>query len=211
MTVSVNGVVFDLGGVLTSAPFAGVAGYERECRLPAGSIVRYFRHDAVYHQLERGEITAREFWKSVGVRVEEEHGVRIDLAALASATEASSSVNRDAVALLRELRGLVRLALLTNNVTEASRWRHELPLELFDAVVDSSAVGVRKPDPRIYQIILEQLGLPAHEVVFIDDFEENLPPAAALGMRTHLFTSLPQCRSELVRLGVLDAAGRERA
>ena len=195
-------VVFDLGGVLTEAPFGGVAEYERAVGLPETSISRYFRGDPVFASLERGEITARDFWKSVGTRVQDAHGVRIDLGALALATEAAGHLRPDALALVSELHGRYSLGLLTNNVAEAAIWRDELPHDLFEVLIDSSAVGVRKPDPRIYELVLEQLGRTPAESVFIDDFEENLPPARELGMAVVHFETVAQCRGALAELGV---------
>jgi epoxide hydrolase-like predicted phosphatase len=199
---AITAVVFDLGGVLTGPPFDGMTEYEESVSLPAGSITQYFRNDPVYHSLERGEISARDFWKSVGTRVQEAHGVRIDLRALAATTEEASHLRPDAVDLVRSLHGRFAIGLLTNNVAEAGIWREQLPHELFDTIVDSSAVGFRKPDPRIYELVVAQLGRAAAEIVFIDDFEENLPPAAALGMRVISFESVEQCRAALAALGV---------
>ncbi len=204
--MTITAVVFDLGGVLTGPPFGGIAGYEASLGLPERSISQYFRNDPVYHSLERGEISAREFWKSVGTRVQEEHGVRIDLRALAATTEAASHVRPEAIELVRSLHPAYALGLLTNNVAEAGVWRDQLPYELFDTVIDSSAVGVRKPDPRIYELVIEQLARDAREIVFIDDFEENLPPAAALGMQVIRFESTEQCRADLATLGVVPTA-----
>lgn len=200
--MTITTVVFDLGGVLTPPSFGGVTDYERSLGLPPTSISRYFRGDPVFASLERGEITARDFWKSVGTRVQEAEGVRIDLGALAAATEASGHLEPDALALVRELHDRYSLALLTNNVAEAAVWRDELPHELFDAVVDSSAVALRKPDRRIYELVLDRVGRAAAESVFIDDFEENLPPARELGMAVIHFESVGQCRRALADLGV---------
>jgi FMN phosphatase YigB (HAD superfamily) len=69
-------------------------------------------------------------------------------------------------------------------------------------VIDSSEVGLRKPDPAIYELLLERLGLPGHEVAYVDDWEDNLAPAAALGMRTVLFTTAPDCEKVLAELGI---------
>jgi len=199
----ITAVVFDLGGVLTGPPFGGIAEYEASVGLPATSISRFFRNDPVYHSLERGEISARAFWKSVGTRVQEAHGIRIDLRALAATTEEASHLRPDAIELVRSLHGAYTLVLLTNNVAEAGIWREQLPSDLFETVVDSSAVGVRKPDPRIYELVIEQLARDAREIVFVDDFEENLPPAAALGMQVLRFESVEQCRADLAALGVV--------
>ncbi len=101
----------------------------------------------------------------------------------------------------RDRRGL-RLALLTNNVREwEPRWRPMLPVdELFETVVDSAFVGVRKPDPRIYEIVLERLGLPAEACAFLDDMELNVEAAAALGFHAVLFEDTAQAVAALEAL-----------
>ena len=99
--------------------------------------------------------------------------------------------NQPFVDFLRELRANGRrLALLTNNVREwEPRWRAQLPVdELFEVVVDSHKEGVRKPDPKIYRILLERLGVEAHQCLFVDDTEENCAAARELGIRSVLFT-----------------------
>lgn len=87
--------------------------------------------------------------------------------------------------LIAELRASgLRTALLTNNVREwGPRWRAQLDEALFDVIVDSSAEGVRKPEPEIYRRMLERLGVPARQCLFVDDVAENRDSAAALGLR----------------------------
>jgi epoxide hydrolase-like predicted phosphatase len=199
--VPITAIVFDLGGVITVPPFEGLVAYERELGLPTGALSRYFRGHELMHRLERGEITAREFWKTLGTEVEADHGVRLQLAEVAAAADQGSALRPEMLDLVRDLHGRYTLALLTNNVKEAVTWREQLPHELFDVLIDSSAVGLRKPDPRIYELLLERLDRPAAEVVFIDDFEENLPPAAALGIATVVFDSPEQLRAELAARG----------
>ncbi len=91
------------------------------------------------------------------------------------------------IAIAREARARgVKTAIVTNNVREfGDGWRAMLPVEeLFDVVVDSAHVGVRKPDPRIFRLALERLGDPTPEhAVFLDDFHGNVAAAERLGMR----------------------------
>ena len=104
------------------------------------------------------------------------------------------------VAYLRDLhaRGY-RLAMLTNNVREwEARWRPMVPVdELFELVVDSAFVGMRKPDAEIYELTLQRLGLPAAACVFIDDIEVNCTTAAALGMHAVWFRDTDQAIAEV--------------
>jgi putative hydrolase of the HAD superfamily len=92
-----------------------------------------------------------------------------------------------------------RLAICTNNVREwEPRWRAMLPIdEIFDVVVDSAFVGTRKPEPRIYEITLDRIGIPADAALFIDDIELNCNAARALGIRTVWFQSTDQAIEEI--------------
>ena len=93
----------------------------------------------------------------------------------------------------------LRMAMCTNNVREwEPRWRAMVPVdELFETVVDSAFVGARKPEPRIYEIVLERLGVPASECVFLDDFAINCEGAEAAGMRAVHFRDNAQALPEL--------------
>jgi epoxide hydrolase-like predicted phosphatase len=150
--------------------------------------------------LEIGELSARAFFKYVCVDVEARHGQRIDIGRLAAAAEEGQVLDPEMIDLVRTLHGPLTTALVTNNIAGAG-WRTTFPFHLFDVVLDSSEAGVRKPDRRFYEELLRRLDRPASQVVFIDDFEENLAPAAELGFHTLLFTSRDNCRRALAELG----------
>jgi putative hydrolase of the HAD superfamily len=101
---------------------------------------------------------------------------------------------------MRELRERgYKLAICTNNVREwESMWRAKLPVdEIFETVVDSAFVGCRKPDPRIYEITLERLGVPAEAALIVDDIDVNCDAARALGMRAVWFRDNDQAIAEI--------------
>jgi epoxide hydrolase-like predicted phosphatase len=196
-------VAFDFAGVVSVDPLAGFRAYEAELGLPDNSLAGFMRGDPQMARLEVGEISARDFLKYICVEGEARHGVRLDIRRVAAAVEWGQQLNPEMVALAAEVHDRCTTALLTNNVKEAVDWRGNLPTELFDHVIDSSAAGVRKPDPAIYQELLRRVDRPAEEVVFFDDFEENLPPAAALGITAIPFTGIEDCRKALTDLGVL--------
>jgi len=152
--------------------------------------------------LETAEITSREFFKFVCVDSERRSGIRLDIRALAAAAARGEELNPAMLELVDDVHRRARTALLTNNVAEAG-WRERFPFELFDVVIDSSAVGVRKPDPLIYRELLRRVDYPAAEVLFVDDLPENLPPARALGIRVTQFAGVDELRSLLSELGVL--------
>jgi putative hydrolase of the HAD superfamily len=107
----------------------------------------------------------------------------------------------DRYAALRRERGL-RFALCTNNVREwEPLWRSKLPIDdVFEVVVDSAFVGTRKPEPEIYAITLERLGLPATACAFIDDLERNVEAARHTGMHGIVYRDTPQALTELESL-----------
>jgi epoxide hydrolase-like predicted phosphatase len=101
---------------------------------------------------------------------------------------------------MRQLRDRgYKLAICTNNVREwEHRWRSMLPVdEIFDVVVDSAFVGTRKPEPKIYQVTLERLAVPAGAALFVDDIEINCNAARELGMRSVWFRSTEQAIAEI--------------
>ncbi len=105
-------------------------------------------------------------------------------------------------AMVEYLRGVgqrgLRMAILTNNVREwEPRWRAMLPVdEIFDLVVDSAFVGMRKPDPAIYELTCERLGVPPEACLFIDDFEHNCAAATELGIAAVHFRTTEQAIAE---------------
>jgi putative hydrolase of the HAD superfamily len=180
-------VVFDLGGVVMDSPLHALARFERDCGIEPNAINRAIvaagDHGA-WARLERGELSLEEFCapfeadcRACGLEVD---GVRM-LAYIAGATVLRPRM----LAAIRRLRehGL-RTAALTNN------WRSDRPrgpnplADLFDVIIESAIVGLRKPDPRIYQLVCEQLGVEPARTVFLDDIGRNLKTARALGMTT---------------------------
>lgn len=113
-------------------------------------------------------------------------------------------LNDDVMALIQKLHSNGYLTpSITNTPSERFAWDDRLSDgRPFDGVVDSSKVGLRKPDRRIYELALRRFKLQPEECVFVDDKEENLAPAAEMGMRTVLFRNARQLKEELRKLGV---------
>jgi putative hydrolase of the HAD superfamily len=183
----IEAVVFDLGGVVMDSPLHAIARYERDHALPAGAINRVVVHTGetgAWSRLERGELTLEAFCspfeddcRASGVEVS---GARL----MAYIAEAGVPRPRMLEAIRRiRARGL-RTAALTNNwVREGPREGHRLR-EHFDAFVESAVVGLRKPDPRIYELVCRELGVAPSSAAFLDDIGRNLKTARALGMST---------------------------
>jgi epoxide hydrolase-like predicted phosphatase len=147
-----------------------------------------------WHRLERGEIDMATYYSMIVERAPRALGRPIDFDAYGRFMRSSApGVHWQVVHRIRELRGTVKLALLTNNVKEfGEHWRSTFPIdELFEVIVDSSHVGMRKPDPEIYLLTCAQLVVEPREAVFVDDNADNCAAARALGMETVHFGDDP--------------------
>jgi putative hydrolase of the HAD superfamily len=184
----IRAVVFDIGGVIQESPLHAIARYEADHGLPAGSINRAVAASGdagAWSRLERGELTV-EAWCAPFERDCRTHGLTVSAARLMQyIAEASRErpIMLRAVGRLRE-HGL-RVGALTNNwATETAPAGPPPIARHFDALVESRAVGMRKPDPRIYQLMCRRLGVEPAQAAFLDDIGSNLKSARALGMHT---------------------------
>jgi epoxide hydrolase-like predicted phosphatase len=158
--------------------------------------------DHPWHRLERGEIALREYGAELMIRAME-RGIDLDFGRLRGFNDriTVNTVVVDEVRRLRE-RGY-RTALVTNNVREmADGWRTLLPVdELFDVVVDSSSVGARKPNPKIFAIALDRLGgVAPSAAVFLDDAPGNVSGARQAGLHAILVDDVDNALRELEAL-----------
>jgi epoxide hydrolase-like predicted phosphatase len=201
----ISAVAFDMAGVLIDSPFEDLDNYAAELGLPGGAFRPFFRGDPKMILVELGSLPTEEFFAYIRNEVKSTYGCSFDLDRFAEVAYRTVDVDKILPSmsdLVTEVGKRCTTALVTNNAKEAS-WRDKLADHLFDHIVDSCMIGVRKPDPAIYELLLDRVGKPAGEVLFIDDFEENLPPAKALGLETLLFVGVEQCRSALTNFGVL--------
>jgi putative hydrolase of the HAD superfamily len=183
----IEAVVFDLGGVVMDSPLHAIARYERDHALPAGAVNRVVvdtGETGAWSRLERGELTLEAFCSPFEDDCRAS-GVELSGAGLmAYIAEAGVPRPRMLEAIRRiRARGL-RTAALTNNwVREGPREGHRLR-EHFEVFVESAVVGLRKPDPRIYELVCRELGVEPSRAAFLDDIGRNLKTARALGMST---------------------------
>jgi epoxide hydrolase-like predicted phosphatase len=184
-----DAVVFDLSGVVISSAFDAIAeavsGAEtREAALALLLGPYDADTDHLWHRVERGEVPITDWVAWVGVEAEAA-GVTVDWEAFGSMM-GRLTVHDVVVDRVRSLRDEgYATALCTNNVREGSRsWRRRIPVDdLFDVVVDSSEVGLRKPDERIYRLTLDRLGVAdAGRAVFLDDHPGNVAGAERAGL-----------------------------
>jgi len=196
-------VVSDFGGVLTAPLLQGFALVQADTGVPPEAFGRALARAGEPNPLfalEVGAITEADFIATLERELEPILGRPVDLHGFAQRYMGTLAANDELFAYYRRLhaRG-VRLAVCTNNVREwEPLWREKLPIdEIFETVVDSAFVGVRKPDPAIYGIVLERLGLAAGECAFVDDIAINVRAAAELGFAGVRFESTGQVIAEL--------------
>jgi len=195
----IRAVCWDFGGVISSSPFDAFAAYERELDLPAGFVrsINATNPDTnAWSKLERSEVTLDEFCDLFEA---EAKAAGAELDARMIITLLSGEIRPQMVEAVRRCTERLKTALLTNNfiaVEPQAGGAAEL-FDLFHVVVESSKAGVRKPDPRFYELALEQLEVEPHETVFLDDLGINLKPARALGMQTIKVTDPDRALDEL--------------
>jgi putative hydrolase of the HAD superfamily len=188
----VSAVVFDLGGVLTESPMTAFAAYEAEAGLPDGLIRRLNSTNPdrnAWARFERNQLDVAGFSAAFEAEAAAE-GYRVDAARVLEALR--GELRPEMVEAVRRLRAAgLPLGMVSNNVAPMERTGPlgEV-LDLFDAVVESSVEGVRKPEPEIYELTVARLSvavdrpLAPPDCAYLDDLGINLKPARALGMHT---------------------------
>ena len=201
----IRALISDFGGVLTTPLIESFLGYQRESGLGLEELgVAMLRAAEAsgrhpLYELEKGRISEREFL----AELESQLGDGIKLHGFRDTYFRHLRPNTRMIEYVRELRGRgLRTALLTNNVREwEPQWRAKLPDvdEIFEVIVDSGFVGMRKPEPEIYELTLERIGdrMRAEECVFVDDIEVNCDAARALGMEAIWFRSTDEAIAEI--------------
>jgi putative hydrolase of the HAD superfamily len=177
-------VLFDMGGVLVTSPFAGFERYERLAGLPPGTVRRINATDPdtnAWARYERGLIDRAAFCRAF-----EAEARALDFTVDAAAVLASmrGGVIPEMAVALERIHRVVRTALLTNNLVPMDRAGDHARALLphVDAVVESAVVGVRKPDAAFFRLACEALDVAPEECVFLDDLGVNCKGARALGM-----------------------------
>ena len=212
----IEAVVSDFGGVLTTplleALLAVQTGFGVSLDDYGRAIAAAAERDGVnpLYALERGEIPESEFLAQIERELEERLGRPVSLQGFGVRLMDALHPNEELFAHYRTLRDRgLRLALLTNNVREwEPLWRAKLPIdEVFETVVDSGFVGTRKPEPEIYALMLERLGLPGDACAFVDDLELNIDAGRDFGMHGVVFRDTRQAIADLDAL-LADGARR---
>jgi putative hydrolase of the HAD superfamily len=206
-------VISDFGGVLTTPLLGSFAAFQDETGIPPEALgmamQRIAEADGEHplYELERGRMTEASFLERLGDELVAELGHRPELHRFSEIYFEALEPNEPMIDLMRSLRARgLRMALLTNNVREwEPHWRSMMPVdELFELVVDSAFVGMRKPEPEIYDLTLERLraldgagDLAPSDCLFVDDVQPNVEAARALGMNAVHFQTNDQAVGEI--------------
>jgi putative hydrolase of the HAD superfamily len=202
----IEAIVSDFGGVLTTPLLSSFMAVQDRIGISPGdlgkamgAIAEEDGENALYG-LERGEITEAAFLERLGEALEPLLGHRPELHGFKEIYFEALHPNEPMIDLMRELESVgYRMAMLTNNVREwEPLWRSMMPVdEIFEVVVDSAFVGARKPEPRIYELTLERIGIPAEACLFVDDLAHNCDGARKAGMQAVHFRDNEQAIAEI--------------
>ncbi|MEQ8840039.1 MAG: HAD family phosphatase [Acidimicrobiales bacterium] len=189
----IEAVCWDVGGVFSGRPVDAIADVAAEYDIDADAVFAaifgpyHLDGDHSWHRLERGEMALSDAWGDVEAAIAE-FGVELSLADFFRRFGNDPHDRAVVTETVRDLHGQgIAMGIITNNVKEFSDsatggWRSIVPIELMSVVIDSSAVGLRKPDPAIYHHTLSELGVAPGNAVFLDDMAANVDAAVAIGM-----------------------------
>ncbi len=196
----IEAVIWDMGGVLVRTLDRSLrVQWEHQLNLQEGELDRLVFEGPAGRAAAMGKATSEDIWRAIQDRfdlsLEETQQLEQDF-------WAGDRVDRQLIASIRELRPRYKTALLSNAWPDL---RHALEdvwkiADAFDDLVISAEVGMAKPDPRIYKLALARLAVPPERAVFIDDFQENIDGAAAMGIQTILFVDPETVRAQLDQL-----------
>jgi putative hydrolase of the HAD superfamily len=202
----IEAVISDFGGVLTSPLIESYAAVQESSGVPLEALGKAMAaimdRDGSHplFELETGRLSETQFLDGLSSELTEELGRPVSLHDFGDRFFENLHPNERMLEFMRGLRDQgYKLGICTNNVREwEPLWRAKLPVdEIFSVVVDSAFVGSRKPEPRIYEITLQRLGVSAQAALLIDDIEVNCTGARDLGMRAVWFRDTDQAIAEI--------------
>ena len=198
-------VIWDFGGVLTSSPFEAFGKFERDRGLPLDFIreINAANHlENAWAKLERAEIDHTTFDR---LFAEECRAMGQDVRGKDILPLLAGEIRPEMVQALKRIHTRCKTGCITNNLpagegnTMASIYKREIMAD-FDHVIESAKIGMRKPDPRIYEMMVEALGVEPARCIYLDDLGINLKPARTMGMTTIKVADAAPAIAELERL-----------
>ena len=217
----IEAVIWDFGGVFTSSPFEAFNRLEAELGAPKDHIRRVNatnHHDNAWALFERNEVDIAGFDE---LFLKESTALGFPIRGRDVLPKLSGELRPRMVAALKACKAHFKVGCITNNVvSKHSPGQNEIQqaagamgqvMPLFDAIIESSKAGVRKPDPRIYEMMCELLGVAPQACVYLDDLGINCKPAAGLGMKAIKVVDVDQTLAELAAATGLDFDAEETA
>jgi len=200
----IEAVIWDFGGVLTTSPFEAFARFERERGFPM-DIIR--RTNAANHlenawaKFERAEVDVETFDQ---LFADESRALGAEVRGKEVLPLLQGDLRPEMVEALKRIKASCKTGCITNNLpanaigstSGRSLYVAEVMM-LFDHIIESAKIGLRKPDPRIYRMMIEALQVDPKKCVYLDDLGVNLKPAREMGMTTIKVASAPQALAEL--------------
>lgn len=178
-------VIFDLDGVIRDWDDQRMADVESAFGLDPGTILTVGFQGALGHAATTGAMTYREWMDAIRARIIDAHGHAVT-GALDEWEANVGMVDTEMLAVLRAVRRHCTAPVLSNGTTRLRRDLHALDLyDEFDVIFNTAELGVAKPDPAVFELVLRQLGIDAEQALFIDDLEINVEGARAVGLRAH--------------------------
>ncbi len=200
----IEAVIWDFGGVLTTSPFEAFTRFESERGLPADIIRRTNTqnpHENAWARFERAELDIESFDRLFAA---ESLALGAEVRGRDVLPLLSGDLRPEMVEALRRIGAVLKTGCITNNLpansvgSAAGRSLYVAEvMALFDHVIESAKIGLRKPDPRIYRMMLEALGVDPERCVYLDDLGINLKPARDMGMTTIKVRDAAQAIAEL--------------
>ena len=193
----IKAIIFDFGRVISSQkPLSLFRTYEDDLGLAPGSINQIMFSSLLWQETLLGRKTAKEFWAAIGPELGLKTRDKID--EFRRRYHSDESINKAVLNLIRQLHGRYQLAVLSNSPPGLDEWLADWGIiELFDVIFCSGDEGMIKPDPAVYNLTLQRLGVLPHEAVFIDDTAGHVEAAQKLGIHGIIFTNALALKREL--------------
>jgi len=198
----IKALLFDFGRVISAQkPKSLFEQYESELNLLPGSINAIMFESLFWEKALVGEIDLPAYWQAIGPQLNLHTPAAVQ--AFQRRYYGDEKINPEVIELLKLLINQYQLAVISNHPPGLKQWLREWDIHwLFEQVVCSGDEGVAKPEPEIFHLALERLGVAAPEAVFVDDTEAHVIAAQALGIRALLFTTAEKLQRELEALGL---------
>jgi epoxide hydrolase-like predicted phosphatase len=196
----IKAIIFDLGGVLLrTADFSPREHLAARLGMNRRELEAFMFGGESGEQAQRGEISVAEHWENLRQKL---NCSTQDIRALIDEFFARDELDQALIDYIRELHQTYKTALLSNAWDDmrkviADRWHFD---DVFDTMVISSEVGIVKPDPRIFHLTLEKLGVQPNQAIFVDDMSRNVEGAQRVGLKAIRFQDTPQMKAELEQL-----------